>query len=53
MGSELEFYLFEESHEELFERNFADPRPTTQYIIDYHILGRRGTSRLSAISGTA
>jgi glutamine synthetase len=39
MGSELEFYLFEESHEDLFDRNFADPQPTTQYIIDYHILG--------------
>lgn len=39
MGSELEFYLFEESHEELFDRGFARPKPSTQYIIDYHILG--------------
>ncbi len=39
MGSELEFYLFAESHEELFERGFANPEPSTQYIIDYHILG--------------
>lgn len=38
MGSELEFYLFEDTHEELCERGFRRPKPTTQYIIDYHIL---------------
>lgn len=38
MGSELEFYLFEETHEELFARGFQHPKPSTQYIVDYHIL---------------
>lgn len=39
MGSELEFYLFAETHADLFARRFADPKPTTEYLIDYHILG--------------
>lgn len=38
MGSELEFYLFSEPHEELVKRGFADPKPTSDYLIDYHIL---------------
>lgn len=38
MGSELEFYLFLEEHDELAERGFRNPKPTSQYIIDYHIL---------------
>ncbi len=38
MGSELEFYLFVEPHEELSQRNFANPKPSSEYIIDYHIL---------------
>ena len=38
MGSELEFYLFDEPHDEIAERNFQQPHPTSQYIIDYHIL---------------
>lgn len=41
MGSELEFYLFEESMEELEtqKQNFRSPTPSSNYIIDYHILG--------------
>ncbi|RJP23648.1 MAG: glutamine synthetase [Candidatus Omnitrophota bacterium] len=40
MGSELEFYLFDENIEELEtnERHFHEPTPTSNYIIDYHIL---------------
>lgn len=40
MGSELEFYLFEESMEELEnkKRNFCNPTPSSNYFIDYHIL---------------
>lgn len=40
MGSELEFYLFLETEEELGapERGYRNPAPTTHYAIDYHIL---------------
>ncbi len=38
MGSELEFYLFLEPHDKLAERNFQNPRPSSEYIIDYHVL---------------
>lgn len=38
MGSELEFYLFLEPHEQLSERNFQSPKPSSDYLIDYHIL---------------
>lgn len=38
MGSELEFYLFMERHETLSQRNFVNPKPSSEYIIDYHIL---------------
>lgn len=38
MGSELEFYMFLETHEELVKRNFHNPRPSSDYIIDYHVL---------------
>jgi len=40
MGSELEFYLFIETEEELGapQRGYKDPAPTTYYAIDYHIL---------------
>ena len=37
-ASELEFYLFQERHEDLVERNFNAPAPLSQYLIDYHIL---------------
>lgn len=38
MASELEFYLFLEEHDEIARRNFNSPRPSSEYIIDYHIL---------------
>ncbi len=37
-GSELEFYLFKDSYEELAERGYRDPRPSSTYIMDYHML---------------
>ncbi len=37
-GSELEFYLFQDSYRELAERSYRDPRPSSPYIMDYHML---------------
>ncbi len=37
-GSELEFYLFKDSYDELAERGYRDPRPSSPYIMDYHML---------------
>jgi glutamine synthetase len=37
-GSELEFYLFKDSFDELAERGYRDPRPSSPYIMDYHML---------------
>ena len=37
-GSELEFYLFQDSYRELAERGYRDPRPSSPYIMDYHML---------------
>ena len=37
-GSELEFYLFQDSYGELAERGYRDPRPSSTYIMDYHML---------------
>ncbi|MDP9330278.1 MAG: glutamine synthetase family protein [Actinomycetota bacterium] len=37
-GSELEFYLFKDSFDELAERRYLDPRPSSSYIMDYHML---------------
>lgn len=39
MASELEFYLFSGSYQANTGQNFAGLTPTTDYIIDYHILG--------------
>jgi len=36
-ASELEFYLFDESHEAIAARNFRDPKTANRYIEDYHI----------------
>jgi glutamine synthetase len=36
-ASELEFYLFDESHEAIAARDFRDPRPANRYISDYNI----------------
>ncbi len=37
-GSELEFYLFKDGFDELAERGYRDPRPSSSYIMDYHML---------------
>ena len=37
-GSELEFYLFKDAFDELAERGYRDPRPSSSYIMDYHML---------------
>ena len=37
-GSELEFYLFQDSFEELAERGYRELRPSSTYIMDYHML---------------
>jgi glutamine synthetase len=36
-ASELEFYLFDESHDAIAARNFRDAKTTSRYIEDYHI----------------
>ena len=38
-ASELEFYLFQRTPQELAESDYRDLTPTTPYLIDYHILG--------------
>ncbi len=37
-GSELEFYLFKESYEEAAEKRYQELRPSSTYIMDYHML---------------
>ena len=37
-GSELEFYLFKDSFDELAERGYREARPSSSYIMDYHML---------------
>ena len=37
-GSELEFYLFKDGYDELAERGYRDARPSSSYIMDYHML---------------
>ena len=37
-GSELEFYLFKDGYDELAERSYQLPRPSSSYIMDYHML---------------
>jgi glutamine synthetase len=38
MGSELEFYLFEESYAEARAKHYRDLTPSSGYILDYHVL---------------
>lgn len=38
MASELEFYLFRDSYEDLAEREYRDARPSSTYGMDYHAL---------------
>ena len=37
-GSELEFYLFKDSYQEAADRRYQDLRPSSTYIMDYHML---------------
>jgi glutamine synthetase len=37
-GSELEFYLFKDSFDDLADRGYRDLRPSSSYIMDYHML---------------
>ena len=37
-GSELEFYLFRDSYRDAAERGYRDLRPSSPYIMDYHML---------------
>ncbi|HWC70510.1 MAG TPA: glutamine synthetase family protein [Actinomycetota bacterium] len=37
-GSELEFYLFKDGYDELADRGYRDFRPSSSYIMDYHML---------------
>src|SRR5919109_913189 len=37
-GSELEFYLFKETYEEVRDKHFRDLTPSVPYILDYHVL---------------
>ena len=38
MGSELEFYLFDETYESAAEKNYGNLKTSGRYIEDYHIL---------------
>ena len=37
-GTELEFFLFDESMEEAWKKDFKNLTPSSNYVIDYHIL---------------
>jgi glutamine synthetase len=37
-GTELEFFLFQESLDEVWKKDFKDLTPSSNYIIDYHVL---------------
>jgi glutamine synthetase len=37
-GSELEFYLFKDSFDAMAELGYRDARPSSSYIMDYHML---------------
>jgi glutamine synthetase len=37
-GSELEFYLFKDTYEEAAQKHYRDMRPSSTYIMDYHML---------------
>lgn len=38
IASELEFYLFRDSYEDLADRGYRDARPSSAYGMDYHML---------------
>lgn len=37
-GTELEFFLYDDTYEEAWEKNFRDLKQSSNYILDYHIL---------------
>jgi glutamine synthetase len=37
-GSELEFYLFKDSFDAMADHGYRDARPSSSYIMDYHML---------------
>ena len=37
-GSELEFYLFRDAYDDIAERGYRTLRPSSTYIMDYHML---------------
>jgi glutamine synthetase len=37
-GSELEFYLFKDAYDDLAENGYRGMRPSSSYIMDYHML---------------
>ena len=37
-GSELEFYLFQQSYAEAHQQHYRDLTPSVPYILDYHVL---------------
>jgi glutamine synthetase len=37
-GSELEFYLFKDTYEEAAQKRYQELRPSSTYIMDYHML---------------
>lgn len=39
MGSELEFYLFDDGYRAAREMAYRDLKPSSDYLIDYHVLG--------------
>ena len=38
VGSELEFFLFQESYAEAHAKHYRDLTPSVPYILDYHVL---------------
>lgn len=37
-GTELEFFLYRDTYEELAERDYRNPRTSSSYNLDYHVL---------------
>jgi glutamine synthetase len=37
-GSELEFYLFKDSYDDIADKGYRNLRPSSTYIMDYHML---------------
>lgn len=37
-GTELEFFLYEDSYAEAWKKKFSDLTPSSNYILDYHVL---------------